>query len=141
MSKRIESDKLNINCQAEKVYNFLGNFDNFASLLPGQVANWHSTGDSCSFEIKGLATLGLRLIEKIPFSKISMKGEGKIPFGFTLYSYFEESSPNQCQVQLVIDADMNPFIAMMAEKPLQNFVDMLLPRLKQEMENVYIASI
>jgi hypothetical protein len=29
---------------------------------------------------------------------------------------------------------MNPFIAMMAEKPLQNLVDMMMPRLKTEME-------
>jgi len=134
MSRRIESEKISINCAAEKVYNFLGNFDNFASLLPGQVANWQSTGDSCSFEVKGLAKLGLRITDKIPFTKISMKGEGKIPFGFSLNAFFIENSSEQCQVQLVIDADMNPFIAMMAEKPLQNFVDLLLPRLKEEME-------
>jgi carbon monoxide dehydrogenase subunit G len=134
MSRRIESDKVIINCLPEKVYNFLGNFDNFTSFLPEQVAHWQSTGDSCSFEVKGLATLGLRITEKTPFAKISMKGEGKIPFGFTFDAFIQESAPQQCQVQLVIDADMNPFIAMMAEKPLHNFIDMILPRLKQEME-------
>lgn len=134
MSRRIESEKLIINCPPQKVYDFLGDFDNFSSLLPGQVANWQSTGDSCSFEVKGMATLGLRITEKIPFTKISMKGEGKIPFGFTLDSFIKEILSQQCQVQMVIDADMNPFIAMMAEKPLQNFIDMVLPRLKEEME-------
>lgn len=134
MSKRIESEKIIINCQAEKVYNFLGNFDNFSSLMPEQVINWQSTGDSCSFEIKGLASLGLRIIEKNPFSKIIMQAEGKIPFSFTWNSLFQEISLEQCEVQMVIDADMNPFIAMMAEKPLQNFVNVILPRLKEEME-------
>ncbi len=134
MSKRIESEKIIINCQAEKVYNFLGNFDNFGGLMPEQVINWQSTGDSCSFEIKGLASLGLRIIEKIPFTKISMQAEGKIPFSFTWNSLLQETSPEQCEVQMVIDADMNPFIAMMAEKPLQNFVNVILPRLKEEME-------
>jgi len=134
MSRHIESEKIIINCATEKVYYFLGNFDNFTSILPGQVENWQSTGDSCSFEVKGLATLGLRITDKVPFTKISMKGEGKIPFSFSLNALFIEISSEQCQVQLVIQADMNPFIAMMAEKPLQNFVDLLLPRLKQEME-------
>ena len=134
MSRRIESQRLIINCLPEKVFNFIGNFDNFSSLLPEQVANWQSTGDACSFEVKGLATLGLRITSKTPFSKINMKGEGKLPFGFTFDTYIKETGEQQCQVQLVIDADMNPFIAMMAEKPLQNFVDLLLPRLKQEME-------
>jgi hypothetical protein len=134
MSRRIESQKLIINCLPQKVFDFLGDFDNFSSLLPEQVINWQSTGDACSFEVKGLATLGLRITSKTPFSRISMIGEGKLPFGFTLDTYISEEGINQCQVQLVIDADMNPFIAMMAEKPLQNFVDMLLPRLKVEME-------
>ena len=134
MSKRIESEKIIINCQAEKIYNFLGSFDNFSSLMPEQVINWQSTGDSCSFEIKGLATLGLRITEKIPYTKISMQAEGKIPFSFTWNTLLQEISLKQCEVQMVIDADMNPFIAMMAEKPLQNFVNVILPRLKEEME-------
>lgn len=134
MSKRIESKKITINCQPQKVYDFLADFNNFERLLPEQVSNWQSTGDSCSFEVKGLATIGLRITEKTPFTKISMVSEGKLPFKFSLETAIEEISEKQCQVQIVIDADMNPFIAMMAEKPLQNFVDMLLPKLKAEME-------
>ena len=63
-----------------------------------------------------------------------MQGEGKIPFGFTWDSLFQEMPDQQCEVQMVIEADMNPFIAMMAEKPLQNFINVILPRLKEEME-------
>jgi len=134
MSRQIKSQRLTINCKSEKVFNFLGNFDNFETLLPEQVASWKSTGDSCSFEIKGLATLGLRIVSKEPYSLISMKGEGKLPFNFTFDTSIQEIDSEQCQVQAVINADMNPFIAVMAEKPLQTFVDMLLPKLKELME-------
>lgn len=134
MSKRIESNKVSINCPSEKVYGFLSNFDHFSALLPEQVINWQSDGDSCSFEVKGLATLGLRITEKVPFTKIGMQGEGKIPFGFTLDAFFEAVSAGQCMAQMVIDADMNPFISMMVEKPLQHFVDTLIGKLKEEME-------
>jgi carbon monoxide dehydrogenase subunit G len=134
MSKHIESRKVNISCKPEDVFNFLGNFDNFADILPEQVANWQSTGDSCVFEVKGLATLGLRITGKTPFSRISMKGEGKLPFGFTFDTVILESSPQQTEVQVLINADMNPYIAMMAEKPLQNFIDMLVVKLKEVMD-------
>lgn len=134
MSRRIESQKAIIDCQPEKVYSFLSNFDNFTSLLPEQVTNWQSTGESCSFEVKGLAILGLRITSKTPYTLINMVGEGKLPFGFTFDTHIRDIVPQKCEVQLVIDADMNPFIAMMAEKPLQNFVDALLTRLKEEME-------
>jgi carbon monoxide dehydrogenase subunit G len=134
MSRRIESQRVIINCQPQKIYDFLSNFDNFTKLLPDQVSNWHSTGDSCSFEVKGLATIGLRITSKTPYTEIIMIGEGKLPFGFTFETFIRQADTEQCQVQMVIDADMNPFIAMMAEKPLQNFVDMIIPKLKEEME-------
>ncbi len=134
MSKRIESQKLLIDCHSEKAFDFIGNFDNFSALIPGAVQNWQSNGDSCTFEIKGLPTLGLRITGKTPYSQISMIGEGKIPFGFTFDAYIEETSLRQCTSHLMIDADMNPFIASLAEKPLKNFVDMLINKLKTELE-------
>jgi carbon monoxide dehydrogenase subunit G len=134
MSKRIESDKLTINCAPEKVYDFIGDFDNFTALLPDKVENWQSTGDSCTFEVKGLATLGLRITGKIPFTQVNMKGEGKLPFNFTISTLIQETPPNHCLVQMVVDTDMNQFIAMMAQGPLQNFIDQLVSRLKIEME-------
>jgi hypothetical protein len=134
MSRRIESDRVIINCRPEKVFNFIGNFDNFTPLLPDKVENWQSTGDSCSFEVKGLATLGLRITSKIPFSQVNMKSEGNLPFNFTLSTIIEETPSVQCQVQIVIDTDMSQFIAIMAQGPLQNFIDQLVSKLKIEME-------
>lgn len=134
MSRRIESQKVSISCPPEKVYGFLSNFDHFESVLPEQVTNWKSAGDSCSFEVKGMATIGFRITDKTPYSKISMLGEGKLPFGFTLDTYIAGNGPVNCQVQLVIESDMNPFIATMAEKPLQSFIEMIVSRLKMEME-------
>jgi len=134
MSKRIESEKVTINNSPEKIFNFIGNFDNFSALLPEKVENWQSTGDSCSFEVKGLATLGLRITERIPFTKVSMTGEGKLPFDFTLAAIMHETSLQQSEVQLIIDSDMSQFIAMMAANPLKDFINALVNKLKIEME-------
>lgn len=134
MSKRIESEIVTINNSPEIIFNFIGNFDNFTALLPEKVENWQSTGDSCSFEVKGLATLGLRITERIPYTKISMTGEGKLPFNFTLAAQLHEKSSRQSEVQLIIDSDMSQFIAMMAANPLKDFINALVNKLKIEME-------
>jgi len=134
MSKRIESEKVMINNNSEKIFNFIGNFDHFSVLLPDKVINWQSTGDSCSFEVKGLATLGLRITEKVPFSHISMMGEGKLPFNFTLETVIHETASEQSEVQLFINSDMSQFIAIMAANPLKEFIDILVNKLKLEME-------
>lgn len=134
MSKRIESEKVTINSSPEKIFNFIGNFDNFSALLPEKVENWQSTGDSCSFEVKGLATMGLRITERVPFTKVSMTGEGKLPFDFTLETAIHETSSEQSEVQLIINSDMSQFIALMAANPLKEFINTLINKLKIEME-------
>ena len=134
MSRHIEIQQVSINCPAEKVFSFLVDFRNFGHLLPQQVTNLKTDGETCSFEVKGLATLGLRMIEKIPFSSIIMKGEGNVPFQFSLKTSILDKGTNQCAVRIIIDSGMSGIIAMMAEKPLANFIDILVDKLKFEME-------
>ena len=102
--------------------------------MPEQAINWQASTDSCTFEIKGLAQLGMQIIERTPNTSIIMKGEGKIPFGFMLNSIISAVNELSCTVQLVMDADMNPFISMMAERPLSNFINILVSKLKEVLE-------
>jgi hypothetical protein len=39
---------------------------------------------------------------------------------------------SKCEVHIIFNADMNAMIAMMAKKPLQNFVDVLVERLQEK---------
>jgi carbon monoxide dehydrogenase subunit G len=135
MGKSISSDSFLVHRKAEDIYNFLSDFTNFSHLMPEQVQNWAATPDQCSFEIKGLATLGMKMIERLPFSKVVMEGEGKLPFDFNLSCHFESEGETSTKVVLVMDADMNPFISMMAEKPMHDFINLLAARLKQVMES------
>jgi len=136
MSKVIKSDAVTINRSQADIFKFISDFNNFGHLMPEQVINYQSQTDSCSFEIKGLATLGLRITEKIPDSKVTMKGEGKLPFDFTFIYASDIISENAAEIVLTIDADMNSFMAMMAASPLQNFVNLLATKLKEVMESI-----
>jgi hypothetical protein len=136
MSKIIKSDAVTVNCSLAEIFGFISDFNNFGHLMPEQVVNYKAEADSCSFEIKSLATLGLRIVEKSPHSKVVMKGEGKLPFNFSFTCDLNELSQNSTEVVLTIDADMNPFMAMMAATPLQNFVNLLAGKLKEVMEEV-----
>lgn len=134
MNRKLESKKVAIHRINKEIFDFLIDFNNFSHLLPQEVVNWQTSGDACSFEIKGLATIGLRINEKIPYSSITMKGEGKIPFAFSFDFQISELSNVQSEVKIIAHADMNPFIAMMAEKPLINLMDEIVLRLKAELE-------
>jgi len=128
---RIESDKTEVKKSAEEVYNFLSNFNNFEKLMPEQVTNWQSTDDTCSFTISGMASLGMKIVEKTPNTIIKVARDGKAPFDFTLECLLKEKNPNESEVQLAFDADLNPMLKMMAVKPLTNFLNLLLAKLKE----------
>lgn len=127
---RIESDKVIVKKTQAEIYNFLSNFNNFQKLMPEQVTNWQSTEDECSFTIAGMASLGMKIIEKTPNSQIKVTRNGKAPFDFNLDCAIKDLSKN-CEVQLAFDADLNPMLKMMAVKPLTNFLNLLVHKLNE----------
>ncbi len=128
---RIESDKSEISKPASEIFSFLTDFNNFQKLMPLQVTNWKSTADECSFTISGMASIGMKIVEKTPNSNIKIISNGKVPFEFTLNIHLTENAPAQTTGQLIFEADLNPMMSMMVEKPLRNFFNLLAQRMKE----------
>ena len=126
----IESEKPEINKPASEVFTFLSNFNNFQKLMPEQVTNWQSTEEECSFTISGMASIGLKFVEKTPNTLLKIASQGKSPFTFTLNVHITETAPDKCTSQLICEADLNPMMAMMAEKPLKKFFNFLAEKIK-----------
>src|SRR4051812_5483999 len=76
---RLESNKVTVDKSAKEVFDFLSDFNNFRKLMPEQVVDWKSTADECTFTIKGMATLGMKIVEKIPDSFIRVVKKGSAP--------------------------------------------------------------
>lgn len=128
---RIESQQVDLNQNPQQVFNFLSDFNNYERLMPEQVTDWVSDGETCSFSIKGMASLGMAFESKTPASEIRIKRNGKAPFDFFLICNIGSgSSPETSTLSLYFDADLNPFLKMMAEKPLTNFLNLLVNRYK-----------
>jgi hypothetical protein len=128
---KLESDKVEINNSASTIFNYLSDFNNFEKLMPSQVTNWSSTSEECTFTINGMATIGMKIIEKTPFTKITITSHGKVPFEFKLFVLLTEKDATNCIGQLTFESDMNPMIKMMVEKPLGNFFNMLAQKMKE----------
>ena len=123
----IESRKGLIKKSQKEVFNFLSNFNNFKNLMPEQVTDWKSDTESCGFTLKGMASLGMKYEKKTADSEISIIPDGKVPFDFKLICLITPDNSHSI-LQLKFEADLNPFLKMMAEKPLQNFLDLLINR-------------
>ncbi len=127
---KIESEKVEVNNSAENIFNYLSDFNNFQKLMPPQVTNWTSTTEDCSFTINGMATIGMKIIDKAPFTKITISSNGKVPFEFKLFVLITETGANSCVGQLVFESELNMMMKMMVEKPLGNFFNMLAQKMK-----------
>ena len=126
---RIESDSVAVSKSANDIYAFLSNFNNFEKLMPEQVTNWKSTEEECSFTIAGMASLGMKILEKRVPEFIKVARNGSAPFDFTLDVNIKSVSETSCEVKLAFDADLNPMLKMMATKPLQNFLNLLVQQI------------
>jgi hypothetical protein len=129
MSHFCISSQLNTNKSANtNLFDFMGNFNHFKHLLPEEkIENFECTDTQCSFQIKGLTKLTIKIKDKTPIQKITYQTEGLAKFVFTLHIHF--IGDNQSKVEL--EGDMNPFIKVMAEKPLTELVNTMSNKLSQ----------
>lgn len=129
MSK-IESDIVPIAKTQEHIFNFLSDFNNFQKLMPPQVTEWQSTADTCSFNINGMAHVGMKIDSKTPNDQIHIVSDGgKLPFQFTLDVKLVKTGDASCTGQLIFEADIPIFLRPMVEKPLGNFFNILAKKM------------
>ncbi len=113
-----------INKDIVSVYNFLTDFNNFKTLMPEQITNWESDKDWCSFTIQGMASVKLTFSDKVPHTSIKLVPVGKVPFSFGLnIKLSDQGSSTVAQVE--VDANINPMMAMIAKRPLENLVNVM----------------
>ena len=80
--------------------------------------------DNLAFTVQGMGSIALRVSQRITYSLVQLVPVGKVPFPFVLNIKIAGLG-NNCRVMFEIDAELNPLMAMMAKRPLQNLVDMM----------------
>ena len=130
--QNIKSKTQKISASPEQVYQFISDFNNLQKLMPDKVTNWSSTESTCSFTIQGMATLNMKQGNNKENELVHMKADGKNPFYYDLNTHIQNPEGNSCDVFIELNADMNPMVAMMAKKPLENFVNILVETLAKQ---------
>ena len=120
---RIESKEVTIAKSPQELYTFLQNMDNFKQLLPqDRISEWKSDGDSCSFKVQGAATIGLKIAGGNAPDHLQLASTDRSPFPFTLDVHLEDQG-GSTKAKQIFNAELNPFLKMMVEKPLKNLFD------------------
>ena len=119
---------------ASVVYDFLSDFKHFSSFLPSQIQDWECDENYCAFSVQGLGKLKLVFKERILNSLVVVQPatDSGFPVEFYIKIHINQHADNvnKCDFQFVIEANVNAMIAMMVDKPLTQFVEVVTQRLK-----------
>ena len=120
----IQSQYVDNSKSEQEFFAIVSDMRNIPALLPEQVINVKADEDKLAFTVQGMGSIALRVSQRITYSLVQLVPVGKTPFPFVL-SIKIAGMGNNCRVMFEIDAELNPLMAMMAKRPLQNLVDMM----------------
>ncbi len=127
----IESKKVQLSCTPETAYNYVTDLNNFSELLPlERITDFKASEDSCSFKAQGSFNIGLKKGETTPHSKVILEATDNSAIKFNLEVYIDEKEGG-CEVYQICNAQLNPFLKMMVEKPLNNLFDYIADRMQK----------
>jgi hypothetical protein len=129
---RYESRTGKLSITAEECFTFVSDIRNFERFIPQEpVSNWQSDRDSCSFSVSMLGTVSIHIVQKEEFCKVVFKGDALKKNDFELVLHILENINKIVDVKVVLNAELNPMMKMIAAKPIAQFLEMLI----SEMEN------
>ncbi len=126
----IESKTTALNSTKESIYAFLADLNNHQQLMPENIYNWSSTVDECKFTIQNMAKLELKVSQRVENAEIKIEPVGEVPFKINLSWVLLEEN-NIVFAKLIINADLNPFIKIMAVGPLNKLAAFQTEKLNQ----------
>ncbi|MBE0662746.1 MAG: hypothetical protein IH597_09775 [Bacteroidales bacterium] len=130
----IKSEAQIIDKPASEVYSFIKDFRNFEHLMPPQVQNYKASYDECSFEISGMGSVWLEMNERVEDTRVMASSTGNTAIKFDLIVNLSMQSPGQCMAIAELNADLSTMLSMIARKPLNNFINMMVEKLKEVLE-------
>lgn len=122
--------KVSINRPIDEVYQFLADMNNHQQLMPENIQGWSSTVDEARFNIQNMASLAIKIENRVSNSEVKITPFEKPPFDLEL-KWVLNWVNNTTEVTLSITADLNMMMKMLASGQLQKLTDHETQRLTE----------
>src|SRR5690606_25947747 len=126
---KLEGRKIIVNKSSEQLVQMLKNPADYRDLMPDSLQSFEAREDGFKFSLKGMPEIALKISE-VSDREVVLKSAAS-NLDFELKGTMNPIAENQTEVQLLFDGKFNPFIKMMVEKPLQNFINFLSDSLEK----------
>lgn len=126
----LEGRKVAVNKSTKDLFEMLKNPQDYKHLMPESLVSFEHTDKGFKFALKGMPEIALKISEMIENERVVLTS-GNPSLDFSLTGIMKSLSENQSEVQLVFNGKFNPFIKMMVEKPLNNFIGSLTDKIEK----------
>jgi hypothetical protein len=127
-----ESRTGTLSCSSAEVYNFVTDIRNFGQFIPdGTITNWQAERDSCSFSVSVVGVISLRIAGKEPYGKVVFSGDALKKNDFSLTLNISNGRSDTAEVMILLEAELNPMLKMLASKPIVQFLEILINEMEK----------
>ena len=127
-----ESRTGTLSCDSVEVYNFVTDIRNFGQFIPdGTITNWQAESDSCSFSVSVVGVISLRITGREPHGKVIFSGDALKKNDFVLTLNIIKGRSDSAEVKILLEAELNPMLKMLANKPIVQFLEILINEMEK----------
>lgn len=126
----LEGRKIQVNKSVKELSEMLNNAEQYKEMMSDKLQKFEVTEDGFRFGLKGMPEIGLKLEDDSQNGKIVLKSDNS-NLDFSLTGNLRPLEVSKTEVQILFEGNFNPFIKMMVQKPLQNFIDMLTDKIEK----------
>ncbi|MDO5615504.1 MAG: SRPBCC family protein [Cruoricaptor ignavus] len=124
----LEGRKIIVNKSVNQLVDMLKSPQDYEHLMPEGLQKFEAREDGFKFALKGMPEIALK-IDEVSDKQVILKSASS-SLDFALKGEMNPVNENQTEVQLLFEGKFNPFIKMMVEKPLQNFINSLTDKIE-----------
>ncbi|MFB9121382.1 SRPBCC domain-containing protein [Bergeyella porcorum] len=125
----LEGRKIVVNKSVAELVEMLKNPKDYEHLMPEGLQKFEASENGFKFGLKGMPEIALK-IDEVSAQQVVLKSASS-SLDFALKGQMNALNDQQTEVQLLFEGQFNPFIKMMVEKPLQNFINTLTDKIEQ----------
>jgi hypothetical protein len=121
-----------LSCSTAEFYDFATDIRNFVQFISTDTFSSIVTDkDSLCFQVNVLGNVKLRITEKTMYKKIVFIGENQQVKDFSLIADIAESNTGDAEVNLTLQAELNPMLKMLAVTPVNRFLSALADEMEK----------
>ena len=127
-----ESREGYLSCTPREAFFFISDIRNFERFVPqDKIDGWNAGNDSCSFSVPGLGHVQVAIRDKEEFSRIVFRGKVLSDNNFTLTVEIDERNDHRAAVRVILKAELNPMLKMIASRPARQFLELLVDEMEK----------